>query len=204
MGWACLILINHQQKRTFGGGGVSSRDFASCFRVSYDILCSSWKRSSPCFQHVPTTVVVLKQPSQSIHTPREAWTFRRRLRIPYVFPWSSSPCWRHSRSGKTICNKYRVWCHITTYHCVQYIYTAVYSSLYLLILLFSSNFWYKFSSVCVCVFFPFILDIKFLGCTSRGHTAGRSHMISHPPSFCGACLYFSREKDSAVPFPRRP
>ena len=59
--------------------------------------------------------------------------------------------------------------------------------------------------VCVCVFFPFILDVKFVGCTNRGHTGGKSHRISHPPSyFCGACLYFSREKDSAVPFPRRP
>ena len=29
-------------------------------------------------------------------------------------------------------------------------------------------------------------------------------MISHPPSFCGACLNSSREKDSGVPFPRRP
>ena len=55
--------------------------------------------------------------------------------------------------------------------------------------------------VCVCVFFPFILDIKFVGRTSRGHTGGRSHKISHPPSFCGACLNFSREKDSAIPFP---
>ena len=61
-------------------------------------------------------------------------------------------------------------------------------------------------SLCVvCVFFPFILDIKFVGRTSRGHTGGRSHRISHPPSFCGTCLNFSREKDSAViPFPRRP
>ena len=41
------------------------------------------------------------------------------------------------------------------------------------------------------------------GRTSRGHTGGRSHRIS-PPSFCGACLHFSREKDSAVPFPRQP
>ena len=41
--------------------------------------------------------------------------------------------------------------------------------------------------------------------TSRGHTGGRSHRIFHPPSFCGACLSFSREKDSAIiPFPRRP
>ena len=50
----------------------------------------------------------------------------------------------------------------------------------------------------------FILDIKFVGRTSRGYTGGRSHRISHPPSFCGACLTFSREKDSAIPFPRRP
>ena len=60
--------------------------------------------------------------------------------------------------------------------------------------------------VCVCCvcFFPFILDIKFVGRTSRGHTGGRSHKISHPPSFCGTCLDFSREKDPAFPFPRRP
>ena len=58
--------------------------------------------------------------------------------------------------------------------------------------------------VCICVFFPFILDIKFVGRTSRDHTGGRSHMIFHPPSFCGACLNFFREKDSAITFPRRP
>ena len=61
------------------------------------------------------------------------------------------------------------------------------------------------TTVCVfCVLFPFILDIKFVGRTSRGHTGGRSHRISHPPSFCGACPNFSRDKDSAIPFPRRP
>ena len=37
----------------------------------------------------------------------------------------------------------------------------------------------------MCVLFPFILDIKFVGRTSRGHTGGRSHRISHQPSFCG-------------------
>ena len=57
--------------------------------------------------------------------------------------------------------------------------------------------------ISVCVFFPFILDIKFVGRNSRGHTGGRSHRIFHPPSFCGACFNFSREKDSAIPFPRR-
>ena len=51
-------------------------------------------------------------------------------------------------------------------------------------------------------FFSFILDVKFVGRTSRGHTGGRSHrIISHPSSFW---LNFSREKDSAIPFPRRP
>ena len=47
---------------------ASSRDLAY-FRVSCDILRSSRKRSSPC---VPTTVVLLKQPTQSIHTSRVA------------------------------------------------------------------------------------------------------------------------------------
>ena len=57
--------------------------------------------------------------------------------------------------------------------------------------------------VCVCVcFFPFMtsssLDVP------AGVTQEEGHRISHPPSFCGACLNFSREKDSAIPFPRRP
>ena len=31
-------------------------------------------------------------------------------------------------------------------------------------------------TACVCVFFPFILDIRFVGHTSRmSHTGGRSH-----------------------------
>ena len=53
----------------------------------------------------------------------------------------------------------------------------------------------------VCVFFPFILDIKFV---RRIYQPGshRRNRISHP-SFCGACLNFSRGKDSAIPFPRR-
>ena len=63
---------------------------------------------------------------------------------------------------------------------------------------------YIHTIVCVVCFLPFILDIKFVGRTSRGHTGGRSHRIFHQPSFCGACLNFSREKDSAIPFPRRP
>ena len=51
----------------------------------------------------------------------------------------------------------------------------------------------------VCVFFPFILDVRLVGRTSRGHTGVRSHRIS-PPFFCGAYLYLSREKDSAIFF----
>ena len=51
--------------------------------------------------------------------------------------------------------------------------------------------------VCVCC------HSIYSGRTSRGHTGGRPHRISHPPSLCGACLDFSREKDSAFPFPCR-
>ena len=56
--------------------------------------------------------------------------------------------------------------------------------------------------VCVCFSFPFILDVKFVGCTSRGHTGGSSHRIFliHLPS--AVMFFFSREKDSAIPFPR--
>ena len=63
---------------------------------------------------------------------------------------------------------------------------------------------YIYMYMYLCVFFPFILVIKFVGRTSRGYTGGRSHRVFHPPSFCGACLNFSREKDSAISFPRRP
>ena len=34
-----------------------------------------------------------------------------------------------------------------------------------------------YSVLCVCVFFPFTLFIKFVGRTSRGHTGERSHRI---------------------------
>ena len=32
--------------------------------------------------------------------------------------------------------------------------------------------------VCACVLFPFILDMKFVGRTSRGHTRGKSRDFS--------------------------
>ena len=57
--------------------------------------------------------------------------------------------------------------------------------------------------VCVCVVIPFILDVRLVDAPA-GVTQEEGHRISHPPSFCCACLNFSREKDSAVPFPRRP
>ena len=47
--------------------------------------------------------------------------------------------------------------------------------------------------VSVCVFFPFILDVKFVGCTSRGHTGGRSHRILiHLPSAVRAFIFLAR------------
>ena len=52
---------------------------------------------------------------------------------------------------------------------------------------------------CVYVFFPFILDVKFVGCTSRGHTGGRSHRRKVTQDFSSTFLlrcmplFFSRE-----------
>ena len=49
--------------------------------------------------------------------------------------------------------------------------------------------------MCVCVFFPFILDnIKLVGRTSWGHTAGRSHRIFHSnlPSVVHALIFLAR------------
>ena len=52
-----------------------------------------------------------------------------------------------------------------------------------------------------------VRDVCFLPTHSGHHVRGTyqpgSHRIFNPPSFCGACLNFSREKDSAIPFRRR-
>ena len=58
--------------------------------------------------------------------------------------------------------------------------------------------------VCVlCVFssHPFwtSMDVPAGVTQEEGHTG-----FFNPPSFCGAWLDFCREKDSAIPFPRRP
>ena len=54
--------------------------------------------------------------------------------------------------------------------------------------------------MCVCVFFPFILDVRLVdvpaGVTQeKGHTGFLIHL-----SFVVLALNFSREKDLAVPF----
>ena len=65
-------------------------------------------------------------------------------------------------------------------------------------------YYYFYCTMCVCYTLcchPLYSGRQVCGRTS--HTGGRSQNISHPPSFCGGCLNFSFEKDSAVPFPRR-
>ena len=42
--------------------------------------------------------------------------------------------------------------------------------------------------VCVCVFFPFILDVNFVGSTSRGHTG----FLIHLPSAVRAFIFLAR------------
>ena len=50
-----------------------------------------------------------------------------------------------------------------------------------------------FCSVFSCVFFPFILDVKFVGRTSRGHTGGKSHRIFiHLLSAVRALIFLAR------------
>ena len=46
--------------------------------------------------------------------------------------------------------------------------------------------------VCVCIFFPFILDIKFVGHTSRGHTG----FFIHLPSAVRALIFLARRIQS--------
>ena len=46
--------------------------------------------------------------------------------------------------------------------------------------------------VCVCVFFPSILDIKFVGRTSRGHTEGHKGFLIHLPSAVRALIFVAR------------
>ena len=44
------------------------------------------------------------------------------------------------------------------------------------------------SCVCVCIFFRFILDVKFVGNTSRGHTG----FLIHLPSAVRAFIFLAR------------
>ena len=50
----------------------------------------------------------------------------------------------------------------------------------------------------MCVFFPFILGIKFVGRTSRSHTGARSHKISHPPSYVDALMFFLKNNEQYI------
>ena len=53
--------------------------------------------------------------------------------------------------------------------------------------------------IVVCCCHPVFSGRQTCRCTSQGHT-GRPHRIYDPLFFCGACLNFHPEKDSAVPF----
>ena len=49
--------------------------------------------------------------------------------------------------------------------------------------------------MCVCVFFAFILDIKFVGRTSRGHAGGEGDtgFFTHLPSAVRALIFLSKK-----------
>ena len=141
------------------------------------------------------------------------WKVKRDPRsVPAITPRCPDNRWKFRVHGK----KYVVSQNIMITHCCcthgPVFFPLTHHTIYASILYKVEDTQYKiycvskhdYRCVCVCVFFPSILDIKFVGRTSRGHTGGRSHRIFNPPSFCGACLDFCREKDSAIPFPRRP
>ena len=58
----------------------------------------------------------------------------------------------------------------------------------------------------MCVFFPFILDVRLVDVPAVvTHEEGLTVFLIHLASaVLGFIFNFSREKDSAVPFPRRP
>ena len=96
----------------------------------------------------------------------------------------------------------RMFSNFSRYRCCRDIHRVKCKFLVSLRLRYSRNktlelYYYYYYGVCMCC------HPNYCGRTSQGHTGERPHRIS-PPSFCGACLHFSREKDSAVPFPRRP
>ena len=61
------------------------------------LMMASRRSSSGCRACIPESITrrlrgrlscLVRQPSQSIHTSRDTYTFRRRFRIPYVFSWA--------------------------------------------------------------------------------------------------------------------
>ncbi|CAM9173882.1 unnamed protein product, partial [Ascophyllum nodosum] len=81
-----------------------ARDFASHFRVSYCIFLSTMEAAKPVFSVCTHDGGCAYWAAE----PKYTHVFCRRFRSPYVFWSSSSPCWRDSRSGITVCNKQRV------------------------------------------------------------------------------------------------
>ena len=141
------------------------------FRVTEYILRSSRKRSSPC---VPTTVVVLKQPSQSIHTSREAYTFCRRFHLPCVAPRSSPPCWQMAKWYHQILQKVQ---NLMPHDCIPLctVYTVVQQ--YVCVVFSSHPFWTSSS-----------LDVPAGVTQEEGHTG----FLIHLPSAVRALIFVAR------------
>ena len=69
----------------------------------------------------------------------------------------------------------------------------------------NSNSQSRNSVKCVCVcFIPIHSGHQVRWTYQPGSHRRKVTQDFHSPSFCGACLDFSRRKDSAIPFPRRP
>ena len=58
-------------------------------------------------------------------------------------------------------------------------------------------------AIWVCAVIPFILDVRRVDAPAGVTQQEEGHTEFFSP-FWGACINFNREKDSAIPFPRRP
>ena len=112
------------------------------FRVTY--FCPSWKRPSPCFQYVPTTVLVLiRQQSHMIHV-LSAIPHSIRILVKLLSMLVTQQMWYHRlQQAQNL-----------PYNYIPYtVCRLVYSSLYLLstVLLYTPS--YCCTSVCTCYFY---------------------------------------------------
>ena len=83
-GLRCLRCSNLRRIGGLGGLMMTPRRSSGCGACILELTTRRHRRRS---QAPWTIVMVVRKPSQSIHTSRETYTFRRWSRMPCVFSW---------------------------------------------------------------------------------------------------------------------